>query len=112
MADSQVPGVTVVPQAQLVPPPGVVVAPPETVHFDIHDQVMKSLRRDVEPGHTMAMVSIQTDRGVNLAIAHKEKLANGFFAGDWVVEGWIGKSGWDQPLKQGWASGVQVMWSK
>jgi hypothetical protein len=92
--------------------PGVVVASPETVHVDIHDQVMKSLRRDVEPGHSLAMVSITTDRGVNLAFAHKERAENGVFEGDWVVESYIGKSGWDQPLNKGWGGGVQVMWSK
>ncbi len=93
-------------------PPGVVVAPPQVVHLDIHDQVMKSLQRDVEPGHTLAMLSIQTGKGINLAVAHKEKVTDGFFEGDWVVESWIGKSGWDQPIDKGWAGGVQVMWSR
>lgn len=92
--------------------PGVVLVPASAVHIDIHDQVMKSLGRDVEPGHTLAMIGIQTGKGINFAIAHKEKVADGFFEGDWVIESWIGKSGWQEPIDKGWAGGVQVMWSR
>ena len=90
---------------------GVVLTPPERVHIDIHDQVTKFLKQEVADGQTMAMVGIQTDRGINFAIAHKERVTEGFFEGDWVVESWIGKSGWDKGLKDGWAGGLQVVWA-
>ena len=63
----------------LFPPPGqngVVVAQPERVHIDIHDQVTKFLKKEVADGQTMAMVGIQTDKGLNFAIAHKEKVTD------------------------------------
>lgn len=94
-------------------PQGVVITPPGAVHIDIHEQVMKSLRKDVEPGHFVAMVGIQTDRGINFAVARKDHVTEGIFKGDWVVESWIGKSGWNKPLStDGFQGGVQVMWSR
>lgn len=92
-------------------PKGVVVVPPDVVHIDIHDQVSKFLKTEVKDGQTMAMLALETQRGVNFAVAHKAHVADGFFEGDWVVESWIGKSGWDGPLKKGLNGGVQVMWS-
>jgi len=91
----------------LPPKPGVAVMPPSLIHLDIHEQVSKFLKTELKEGQTMVALSLQTDRGLNIAIAHKEKVADGFFEGDWVVESWIGKSGWDKPL----AGGIQVMWS-
>ncbi len=90
-----------------LPTPGVVLTPPGAIHLDIHDQVQRFLKTEIKDGQTMAMLSLQTDRGLNFAIAHKEKVADGFFEGDWIVESWIGKSGFSKPL----AGGIQVMWS-
>jgi hypothetical protein len=89
------------------PPRGVVVVPASVPHIDIHAEVQKFLKAELTDGQTMAILSLKTDTGLNLAIAHKEKVADGFFEGDWIVEGWVGKSGWDKPL----AGGIQVMWS-
>ena len=87
--------------------PGVVTVAPAKIHLDIHDQVQKFLKTEIKDGQTVAMLQVQTDRGANLVIAHKEKVTDGFFEGDWVVESWIGKSGWDKPLE----GGIQVVWS-
>lgn len=102
------PGMVDLPPLQPPPGvPGVVVLPPPAVHLDIHTQVQKFLKAELKDGQTMAMLSLTTDQGLNLAIAHKEKVTEGFFEGDWIVESWIGKSGFDKPL----AGGIQVMWS-
>lgn len=102
-------GVADVPGVLQPPPllPGVVITPPAAVHIDVHDQVSKFLKTEVAPGKTVALVSLTTDRGLNFALAHKRTVTEGFLEGDWVVESWIGKSGFDKPL----AGGIQVMWS-
>lgn len=80
--------------------PGVVVVPPTAVHLDIHRQVAQVLK-DLPPGKTRALVSVETTVGFNLAVAHK-------FDEHWLVEAWVGKAGWG---KQPVAGGVQVMFS-
>ena len=86
---------------------GVVTVPPEAVHIDIHDQVMKSLA-GIKDGKTMAVVNVQTGRGMNLAVAHREQVAEGIWKGSWTVATWIGKSGWSEPI----AGGATVAWSR
>jgi len=66
---------------------------PKRIAASIRSQVAKALL-DVPAGRTMAVVSIQTGAGVNLALAHK-------FNNHWTAELYLGKSGWDQPVQGG-----------
>ena len=72
---------------------GVVTVPTTSVHLDIQEQVRKSLA-GLPEGRTMAVLNVTTQKGINLAIAHK---LNDHFE----VVGYIGKSGWDQPVEGG-----------
>lgn len=79
---------------------GVAVVLTEAVHLDIQQEVATMLA-GVAPGRTMAVFTIKTARGVNLAVAHKWDHA-------WSTHLWIGKSGWDQPV----AGGVALAFSR
>ena len=83
---------------------GVVTVPARDVHIDIQAEVAKSLK-DVPDGKTMAILSLQTHAGGNLAVAHR-------FNKHWGVVAWVGKSGWDQPLKRSAAGGVSIAYSR
>ena len=84
-----------------VPFGGVVTVPQSSVHLDIQRHVAQMLE-GVPEGRTMAVVSILTDKGLNLAVAHKFNQA-------WSTALWVGKSGWDkEPL----AGGVTVSFSR
>lgn len=99
------------PPALILPPPGqqgVAVAAATAVSLDIHKLVADSLK-NVPEGHTMAALSITTDRGVNLAIAHRDIVEQGILHGEWTTELWIGKSGWTSAVPEG---GVQIMFSR
>lgn len=86
---------------------GVVTVPASAVHIDITDQVMKILE-GVEDGKTMAVVNVQTRRGINLAIAHRERVADGIWKGSWTVATYVGKSGWSEPV----AGGATIAWTR
>lgn len=83
---------------------GVVTVPVDVVHFDIQEQVQKMLAT-VEPGTTMAVLRLHTHAGANLAIAHR-------FENDLRVSLWVGKSGWDQPLKRSGAGGIELTYAR
>lgn len=76
-----------------VPLQGVVTMAPSSIHLDIREQVAKSLA-GVPDGKTMAVVNVTTKAGVNLAIAHK-------FNDHWMVDLYVGKSGWQSPVEGG-----------
>lgn len=95
------------PNGAVVPFGGVVTVPTQAVHIDIQDQVMKSLA-GVGAGKTMAVVNVQTGKGMNLAIAHRETVEDGFLKGEWTVATWVGKSGWNAPV----VGGATVAWSR
>ena len=88
--------------SDLMPKPGgVALAPPSAISLDLERQVQAVL--DTMPADTTtAALDIHTKRGVNLVIASKS--ANGKL----TASMWVGKSGWDQPINEGWAAGVQV----
>ena len=79
---------------------GVVVVPPQSVHQTIKQQVDDALR-GVKEGKTMAVLTVKTGAGANLAIAHK---INDHFE----VVSYIGKSGWQSPI----SGGVSVAFSR
>lgn len=83
---------------------GVVTVPLSSIHESIQRSVDESLKH-VEPGTTMAVLSLHTQTGINLAIAHK-------FNDHFKVVTWIGKSGWDKPLKKDGAGGVSFTYSR
>lgn len=82
---------------------GVVTVPTMAIHESIQRHVTESLK-GVEPGRTMAVLSIHTEKGVNLAIAHK-------FNDQWNAVLWVGKSGWDKPLSRP-DGGVSISYSR
>lgn len=82
--------------------PGVAVLPlpRHTIGADLDRQV--SLLLDtLEPGVTTAVLNVHTQTGVNLVVASKinERLTATMY---------IGKSGWDRPMKEGWEGAVSV----
>lgn len=79
---------------------GVVTVPAQSVHQSIKSQVDDALR-GVKAGQTMAVLTVKTGSGANLAIAHK---INEHFE----VVSWVGKSGWQKPLE----GGVSVAFSR
>ena len=81
--------------------PGVVTVPQSAVALSIQQQAADFLRL-LPPEKNGAVLNIETEKGFNLAVAHKSK------GGRWGVTTWIGKSGWDQPVSGG-VSG-QVVW--
>lgn len=81
-------------------PPGVATVRTPAVHLDIQREVAAMLA-GVGAGRTMAVLTVRTGRGINLAVAHK-------WNHQWSTELWVGKSGWDQPV----AGGVAVAFSR
>lgn len=84
-------------------PPGVVVQPRTTLL--ISDQLERAVQQELDkaaPGTTTAALEVHTQRGVNLVIAAKNA------DGKLTAALWIGKSGWNEPLTEGWAAGVKL----
>lgn len=79
---------------------GVVTVPSASVHQSIQAQVHQALQ-GVKEGKTMAILTVQTGSGANLAIAHK-------FNDHFEVVTYVGKSGWQSPV----AGGVSVAFSR
>jgi hypothetical protein len=79
---------------------GVQSVPAQSVHQLIKSQVDEALR-GVKDGKTMAILTVKTGSGANIAVAHK---VNDHFE----VVSWIGKSGWQKPLE----GGVSVAYSR
>lgn len=87
---------------------GVVTVPAESVHQSIKEQVAATLQ-GVKAGKTMAVLSIKTGSGANLAIAHRDTFDSGILKGtEWEVVSWVGKSGWQKPVN----GGVSVAFSR
>lgn len=86
------------------PAPGVVVVPTIAIADSIQRHVAAVLGQ-LPADAKGAFVAIPTLKGINLAVAYKAD--NG-----WQVAGWIGKSGWDQPILAGLDGGlvVQKFW--
>lgn len=72
---------------------GVVQVPEQSVHQSIKSQVDAALQ-GVKAGKTMAILTVKTGTGANLAVAHK-------FNEHFEVVSWIGKSGWQSPVEGG-----------
>lgn len=86
-------------------PPGVVysLAPP----VGLSDQLARAVERAVAaipPDRHGAVIGVLTERGTNLVLAGRAA------DGRLQAQAWIGKSGWDQPLRQGWELGAQITW--
>lgn len=92
-----------VPRQAPTPTPlvGVVTVPSESVHVSIRAQVDAALQ-GVKQGKTMAVLTVKTERGVNLAIAHRDAFTSGLLKDvEWQVVLYAGKSGWDRPVDGG-----------
>lgn len=79
---------------------GVVTVAPQSVHQSIRSQVDNALR-GVKEGQTMAILTVKTGAGANLAVAHR-------IGEDWTVAAFVGKSGWQSPIE----AGVSVSFSR
>jgi hypothetical protein len=79
---------------------GVVSVGPQSVHQSIKSQVEDALR-GVKDGKTMAILTVKTGAGANLAVAHK-------INEQWEAIMFVGKSGWQQPIQ----GGVSVTYSR
>lgn len=73
-------------------------APPDRLIPDVHAAIDRALAT-LEPDHTVALVGVVTDAGVNAALV--TKTAHGV-----KVATWVGKK-WGESL----AGGAYVMWS-
>ena len=76
--------------------------------FDIRNTISADLERQVQleldkldAGQTTVALNVHTQRGINVVIASRvnDKL---------TATLWIGKSGWDQPVTEGWEGNVSV----
>lgn len=97
------PSDTGIPRTPVTPLPGVATV------FDVRNTIGADLQRQValeldkaQPGSTMVALNIQTTKGINLVVASRSK------DGHWTTGLWIGKSGWDTPVKKGWEGGVSI----
>lgn len=84
--------------------PGVVYSlpPPAGISASLEAAVARAVAA-IPPDRTGALIGVATQRGMNLVVAARDA------SGDLRAQAWIGKSGWDTPLTQGWEWGVQVM---
>jgi hypothetical protein len=89
--------------------PGVQSLPGVATVFDVKNTISADLERQVAleldkapPGTTTAALNVHTRRGVNLVIASRSE------SGKLTAALWVGKSGWDQPIKEGWEGGVSL----
>lgn len=91
---------------------GVVTVPAGSIHESIQRRAAEALH-GVTDGHTMAVLSVHTQSGVNLAIAHRHTVESGILkGGEFQVVAWIGKSGWDKPLLSRPDGGVSIAFSR
>lgn len=73
---------------------------PNTISADLQRQVQLELDK-LNAGQSTALLNVDTHKGVNLVVASK--------IGDRLVAtAWIGKSGWDRPMTEGWEGAVSV----
>jgi len=72
-----------------------------TISADLERQVLLEMEK-APPGATTLAFNIHTRTGINLAIVNRST------GGHVSTALWIGKSGWDQPIKEGWAGGVSL----
>lgn len=92
--------------APVEPLNGVATVPQHTIGEDLDRQV-KLMLDGMAPGTHSAVLNVNTKKGVNLVFASKvnDKL---------TATLWVGKSGWDLPVNQGWEGDVSVRasWGK
>lgn len=90
-----------------VPHPSIALPGVATV-FDVRNTISADLERQVQleldkldAGQTTAALNVHTKRGVNIVIASRigERL---------TATMWVGKSGWDQPVTEGWEGNVSL----
>lgn len=95
----QQPGLMGAPAAPL---PGVstVFDTGNTIAADLQRQVALELER-LDVGQSTALLNVHTQQGVNLVVASRinDKL---------TATAWIGKSGWDRPVREGWEGAVSL----
>lgn len=71
-----------------------------TISLDLERQVQTVLD-GLDEGVTTAALNVHTQRGVNIVVASRigERLTASL---------WVGKSGWDLPVREGWAGAVSL----
>lgn len=66
------------------------------------DRLVQAEFDKVEPGAVAASLNVHTRRGVNLVIGARSE------SGRMSAVLWVGKSGWNEPIREGWESGVSL----
>ena len=83
--------------------PGVAtVTFPQHVISDSLERVVQAEFDKVEPGTVAAALNVHTKRGVNVVFGARSE------NGKMSAVMWVGKSGWDEPIKEGWEAGVSL----
>lgn len=86
-------------------PPGVVysLTPPAGLSESISRAVSQAIAA-IPPDKHGALVGVVTERGTNLVLVGRST------GGSLQAQAWVGKSGWDTPVREGWEVGAQVAW--
>lgn len=84
-------------------PPGVVhsLTPPAGLSESIAKAVADAVAA-IPAGKNGALIGVVTERGTNLVLAGRSQ------DGAIQAQAWIGKSGWDTPIREGWEYGAQL----
>lgn len=85
-------------------PKGVVytTAPPPGLSASIEAAVARAIAA-IPADKSVALIGVATEKGANLVIAGRT--AGGALSG----QVWVGKSGWDRPIREGIEVGAQVV---
>lgn len=84
-------------------PPGVVysLSPPSGLSDSIAKAVAQAVAA-IPPDKTGALIGVVTERGTNLVLVGRSA------GGAVQAQAWVGKSGWDTPIREGWEFGAQI----
>jgi hypothetical protein len=77
------------------------LAPPAGLSDSIARAVQQAIDA-IPPDKHGALVGIVTERGTNLVVVGRSS------SGAVQAQAWIGKSGWDTPIREGWEAGGQI----
>lgn len=77
------------------------IGPPSDLHASIATAVQRAIDA-IPPDKHVAGILVATEAGANLVIAGRSS------SGALQAQAWVGKSGWDGPLREGLSVGAQV----
>lgn len=77
------------------------LGPPSDLHASIAGAVQRAIDA-IPPDKHAAGILVATEKGANLVIAGRSS------SGVLQAQAWVGKTGWDRPIREGLAFGGQV----